>query len=301
MRILVTGVTGQVGSALVHRLRPLGTVLAADRAMLDLARPSEISGQLDKLAPDLIVNSAAFTAVDRAERERELAFTINAESPGAMARWAAAHRVPFVSLSTDYVFNGSGNRPWREDDTPSPISVYGESKLAGENAIRCAGGPHLILRTSWVYAAQGRNFLRAIARQACEHAELKVVADQVGAPTSAALVAEALACILSRSGTPLENDFAALGGIVHLAADGCTSWHGFANAIIGGLRERGVAVRAERVTPVSTDDYPTCAARPRNSRLDLGRLAQRFGIRPMHWTAALQPELDRLAQILKTA
>lgn len=300
MRILVTGVTGQIGSALVHRLQSLGTVMAASRAMIDLSRPDEIAGRLDAIAPDLIVNSAAFTAVDRAEHERDVAFTINAESPGVMARWAAVHRVPLVSLSTDYVFNGSGSRPWREEDLPEPLSVYGESKLAGENAIRRAGGPHLVVRTSWIYAAQGRNFLCAIAQKACEHTELKVVADQIGAPTSAAIVADALARILSRSPTQLEGDFAKAGGIVHLAADGATSWHGFATAIVSALKQRAVAIKAERVTPVSTDEYPASAARPRNSRLDLGRLAQVFGIKPVNWAVALEPELDQLAPRLKS-
>ncbi|MEZ5786290.1 MAG: dTDP-4-dehydrorhamnose reductase [Xanthobacteraceae bacterium] len=299
MRILVTGVTGQIGGALMRRLQSSGTVIAADRAVLDLARPGKIAEGLDEIAPDLIVNSAAYTTVDQAEHARDLAFTINAESPGVMARWAADHRVPLVSLSTDYVFNGSGNQPWREDDAPAPLSVYGESKLAGENAIRRAGGSHLIVRTSWVYAAQGRNFFRAIAHKACEQAELKVVADQIGAPTSAAIVADALARILSPSREQLQIDFAKAGGIVHLAADGFTSWHGFATAIVNGLKQRAVAVKAERVTPVSTDDYPVSAARPRNSRMDLGRLAAVFGIRPVHWAAALEPELDQLAPSLK--
>src|SRR5215831_12380060 len=198
MRILVTGVTGQVGGALVGRLRNVATVVAADRSTLDLSRPGEIASRLDEIAPDLIVNSAAYTDVDRAECERELAFVVNAASPGAMARWAARREVPLVSLSTDYVFDGSGERPWQEDDAACPLSVYGESKLAGEMEVRRAGGPHLIVRTSWVYAAGGRNFLRAISSRARECTELNVVADQVGAPTSAAIVADALARILGR-------------------------------------------------------------------------------------------------------
>ena len=185
MRIVVTGVTGQVGRALVTPLAQLGTVVPADRSVLNLAEPATLAGALDHLAPDLIVNPAAYTAVDRAEDERDLAFTINGEAPGVIAEWAARREVPLVHFSTDYVFNGQGETPWREDSPTGPLSAYGESKLAGEEAIRAANGAYLIVRTSWVYAAQGANFLRTIARLARERTELKIVADQIGAPTSA--------------------------------------------------------------------------------------------------------------------
>ena len=184
MRILVTGVSGQVGGALVARLPASATVLAADRSVLDLAAPQTIAGTLDRLAPDIVFNPAAYTAVDKAEDEPELAMRVNAEAPGAMARWAAARDVPLIHFSTDYVFDGSGERAWREDDAPQPLSVYGATKLAGENEIRSAGGTFLIVRTSWVYAAEGKNFLRTIARLARERSELRIVADQIGAPTS---------------------------------------------------------------------------------------------------------------------
>ena len=166
MRIVVTGVTGQVGKALVTPLAQLGTVVPADRSVLNFAAPTTLAGALDRLAPDLIVNPAAFTAVDRAEDERDLAFTINGEAPGVLAEWAARRDVPLVHFSTDYVFNGQGEARWREDSPTAPLSVYGASKLAGEDAIRAFGGAHLIVRTSWVYAAQGANFLRTIARLA---------------------------------------------------------------------------------------------------------------------------------------
>ncbi len=166
MRILLTGVTGQVGAALRAPLARAGSLVAADRNRLDLARPERVASVLDDIAPDLIVNPAAYTAVDRAEDERELAFCVNAEAPGAMARWAASRGVPLVHFSTDYVFDGGGARPWREDDATGPLSAYGASKLAGEDAIRAAGGPHLVIRTSWVYAATGANFLRTVARLA---------------------------------------------------------------------------------------------------------------------------------------
>lgn len=295
-RILVTGVTGQVGSALVEALPP-GSVLAADRAALDLARPETIAAALDRLAPELIINPAAYTAVDRAEDERDLAFRVNAQAPEAVARWAAARAVPLIHFSTDYVFDGAGDRPWREDDRPAPLSVYGASKLAGENAIRASGAPHLIVRTSWVYGATGTNFLRTIARLARERRELRIVGDQFGAPTSAPLIAAAVVRMVAGAGndTPLAQRFDAAAGCVNLAAAGATSWHGFAGAIVAGLRRRGVALAAEAVVAIATADYPTRARRPANSRFDLTRLRTVFGIETPPWEQALAPELDRLA------
>jgi dTDP-4-dehydrorhamnose reductase len=293
MRILVTGVNGQVGGALVPRLQRLGTVLATDRKQLDLSQPSRIAAALDQLAPDMIVNPAAYTAVDRAEDERELAFTVNAESPGVIAHWAAQRGVPLVQLSTDYVFDGSGERAWREHDPTGPLSVYGASKLAGEKAVQAASGAHLIVRTSWVYAAQGNNFLRTIARLARERTELRVVDDQLGAPTSAALIADILTRIVAGDVTTLVSRFAAAGGITHLAASGCTSWCGFATAIVDGLRAHGEDIKTERLIPIRTEEYPTKAVRPRNSRLDLTRLREVFGVTPVPWTSALPQELDQ--------
>jgi dTDP-4-dehydrorhamnose reductase len=294
MRILVTGVTGQVGGALVSRLSGQHTVIAAARDTLDLSRPAAIARRLDELAPDVIVNPAAYTAVDQAEDERDLAFTINAESPAAMGRWTAARGVPLVHLSTDYVFDGSGERAWREDDEPRPLAVYGASKLAGETAVRDAGGPHLVVRTSWVYAATGKNFLRTIVRLAGERPELRIVADQVGAPTPADVIADGIACILSEDASALSKRFAAAGGLVHLATAGATSWHGFAVAIVEGLKARHVTTKVERVIPIRTEDYPTKAVRPRNSRLDLGRLARIFGVVTPGWAVALDPVLNQL-------
>lgn len=299
MRILVTGVTGQVGGALRHTLGSIGSVEAAGRDVLDLARPDRIAAVLDRLRPDLIVNPAAYTAVDRAEDETELAFRINAEAPGVMARWAAGRGVPLIHFSTDYVFDGTAERPWREDDATNPLSAYGASKLAGEDAIRSAGALHLIVRTSWVYAASGTNFLRTVARLARERTELRIVADQVGAPTSARLIAETVAGILgARHGRPAER-IAASGGLVNVAASGETSWHGFAAAIVDGLKARDVSLTAEHITPIRTDDYPTKARRPASSRLDLSRLDLIFGIDTPTWSDALEAELDLLAAELK--
>ncbi len=301
MRILVTGVSGQIGGALVPRLKQFGTVLAHDRGSLDFARLEAIPGWLDREAPDLIINPAAYTAVDKAEDEAALAMRINAEAPGILARWAAQHNVPLLHFSTDYVYDGGGARPWREDDATCPLSVYGKSKLAGEQAIRAAGGSCLIVRTCWIYAAQGRNFLRTLARLALERKELRVVADQIGAPTAAALVADSVAAIVAGGPDRFRKCAALAEGLVHVCASGETSWHGFAGAIVEGLRERGVRLAVDKVTAIRSDEYPMRAARPHNSRLDLTRLQAVFGLTPPRWEAALSPELDCLARELAAA
>lgn len=298
MRILLTGATGQVGAALRAPLASAGSLVVADRNRLDLARPENVTSVLDDIVPDLIVNPAAYTAVDRAEDERELAFRVNAEAPEAMARWAASRAVPIIHFSTDYVFDGGGARPWREDDATGPLSVYGASKLAGEDAIRSAGGPHLVVRTSWVYAVTGANFLRTIARLARERDELGIVADQIGAPTSARLIADAVAKIVGDPGSALVERFRAGRGLVNVAAAGETSWHGFATAIVEGLKARHVALRVQTVRPIRTQDYPTKARRPANSRFDLTRLCQVFGVETPDWRDALDRELDALAPAL---
>lgn len=298
MRILLTGVTGQVGAALRASLASVGPLVAADRTRLDLAQPERLAAALDDIAPDLIVNPAAYTAVDRAEDERELAFRVNAEAPGAMARWAASRGVPLIHFSTDYVFDGAGRRPWREDDATGPLSVYGASKLAGEDAIRSAGGPHLVIRTSWVYAATGANFLRTIARLACERDELGIVSDQIGAPTSAKLIADAVAEIVGNPGPPLIERLRTSRGLVNVAAAGETTWHGFAVAIVEGLEVRHIPLRVQTVRPIRTQDYPTRARRPANSRFDLARLREVFGIATPDWRDALARELDVLAPAL---
>lgn len=296
MRILLTGTSGQVGGALLPLLREQHDVLALRHGEFDLSQPNTLEVVLDRLKPDLIVNPAAYTAVDRAEEEPELALRVNAGAPSAIARWAARCTVPLVHFSTDYVFDGSGEAPWREEDACRPLSSYGRSKWEGEKAIKSSGAPHLIIRTSWVYAASGANFLRTIERLARERDELRVVADQFGAPTSASSIAEAVSAILARRRTAagLAADFAAAKGLVHVADAGCTSWHGFASAIVEGLKARGWPVKAATVRPITTREFPTRAARPANSRLDLSRLSQVFGVNTSRWELALRRELDRL-------
>jgi dTDP-4-dehydrorhamnose reductase len=301
MRIVVTGVTGQVGGALVGLLAQLGTVLPTDRSVLNFTEPATLAAGLDRLAPDLIVNPAAYTAVDRAEDERELAFTVNATAPGAIAEWAAKHGVPLVHFSTDYVFDGQGETPWREDCPTGPLSTYGASKLAGEEAVRAANPTSLIVRTSWIYAAQGANFLRTIARLAREREELQIVADQKGAPTSARMIADVLTTVLAADSSNLRARFARAGGIINIAASGETNWHGFATAIVEGLKSRDVALAVRSILPLRTEEYPTRAKRPLNSRLDLTRLQDVFGLTTPPWREVLDQELELLAREMRSA
>lgn len=306
MRVLLTGVTGQVGgairSALQHDAEMHAEILAMTRQDFDLSRPETLAPVLDRLQPDLIINPAAYTAVDQAEDEPELAFCANADAPAAMARWAANRDVPFLHLSTDYVFSGNGERAWTEDDPCEPLSVYGKSKLAGERLIAEAKGTSLVLRTSWVYAATGKNFFRTMARLAAERPELSVVADQFGAPTSARSIAQAVRTIVTTGREAMTASFAEAGGVVHLTNTGVTSWHGFAEAIVNGLSGGGLDIKATTVTPIRTSDFPTKARRPANSRLDLTRLNRLFRISPLDWRAALNIEmLDFIAEQRRTA
>lgn len=297
MRILVTGVSGQVGGALLPRLCD-HDLIAADRATLDLTQTALIPKILDRLAPELIINPAAYTAVDKAEDDSARAMLINATAPGIIARWAAHRNIPLLHFSTDYVFDGRGDHPRREDEVPNPLSAYGASKLAGEGTVRAAGGVSLIVRTSWIYAAERANFLRTIARLARERRELRVVADQIGAPTSAASIADAVAKFLADGLDGFAHRCMRADGLVHLSAAGQTSWHGFATAIFDGLKARGVPLALKRVEAISSEQYPTRAVRPRNSRLDLSRLQEIFGISMAPWQNALAAELDLLAKSL---
>jgi dTDP-4-dehydrorhamnose reductase len=301
MKILLTGAAGQIATALAQRLRALATLVITDRANLDLSKPETIPDVLNRLAADLIINTAAYTAVDRAEEEPELARLVNAEAPGAMALWASKQNVPIIHFSTDYIFGGSGERPQSEDEAPNPLSVYGATKLEGEQRILNCDAACLVVRTSWVYAARGSNFLRSIACLAATNEELRVVADQFGAPTSAALIADAVTAMLARGLDEFVLTTKQAGRVVQLAARGETSWHGFASEIVNGLRDRGVPLATKRVIPICSDEFPTLARRPRNSRLDLSKLQSVFGITTPHWLEALQPELDAFAAELRRA
>lgn len=282
MNILLTGINGQVGWELRRSLAPLGHVVAVDRKELDLADPEAIRAKVRAISPKLIVNPAAYTAVDRAEHEPDQARAINAIAPGVLAEAAKSCGAILVHFSTDYVFDGSKAEPYLEDDAPNPLNVYGATKLAGEQAIRASGARHLILRTSWVYGMRGHNFLLTMQRLMRERDEIKVVDDQVGAPTWSRLIAEATALILAQCLSPARGaDRPEPWGTYHLTCAGETSWFGFAKAIaeLGGY--------SMRLKPISTAEYPTPARRPANSRLDNGKLARTFGIRLPHWREAL--------------
>jgi dTDP-4-dehydrorhamnose reductase len=294
MRLLVTGKSGQVGWELQRSLQCLGEVLAVDRSEFDLAAPASLPARLDALAPDVIVNAAAYTAVDLAEREESLALAVNGDAPGAMARWAATRGALLIHYSTDYVFDGSGDRPWRPEDPAAPLSAYGRTKLAGEHAIVAAGGRHLILRTSWVYASRGKNFLATVRRLAAEREELRIVADQVGAPTPARLIADATAHALHRAISESHGG-TFQSAVLHLTAAGATSWHGFASAIVEHLRRRsGSALRCRKVTAITSAEYPTPARRPGNSRLECSGFEARFGVALPSWRDGLRLCVDEL-------
>jgi dTDP-4-dehydrorhamnose reductase len=302
MKILLFGANGQVGHELRRSLAPLGEVVATTRSGMfghgapcetaDFDTPDALPALIERIAPDVVVNAAAYTAVDRAESDRDAAFRANAEAPQRIAEACAALDALLVHYSTDYVFDGTGKRPYREDDATSPLGVYGESKRAGELAIQASGARHMIFRTAWVYASHGKNFMRTMLRLAAERDELRVVADQTGTPTPAALIADVTGDVLAR---PYGHS-----GIWHLTASGETTWHGFAEAIVGAAQDRGLLARAPRVVPIATADYPTPAKRPVYSRLDTTRLVSDFQPHLPEWREALSRMFDGSASISAT-
>lgn len=288
MTVLLVGATGQVGTELRRTLAPLGPLVATTRdgqggtRPLDVADLAAIEALVHDVRPTVVVNAAAYTAVDRAESEPDTARRINAEAPGAMAAACASVGARLVHYSTDYVFDGTGTRPYREDDPTAPLGVYGGTKLEGERAIAASGVEHLILRTAWVYACHGHNFLRTMLRLGAERDTLRVVADQVGCPTPAWLIADATAHLLALGDRPA--------GIVNVVAGGSTSWHGFAEAIFDEATATGAIPRRPRVEAIPTSAYPTPARRPAYSVLDTARLAG-TGFAILDWREALSATL----------
>ena len=296
MKILLFGKTGQVGWELQRSLAPLGDVIALDTRSTDYCgdflNPSGVTQTVITMRPDVIVNAAAYTAVDKAEADSANAHTINATTPARIAQAAAQISATLVHYSTDYVFNGSGSAPWRETDSTGPLSVYGASKLAGEQAIAASGARHLVFRTSWVYAARGGNFAKTMLRLAQEREALSVINDQIGAPTGADLLADITAhAIVRLAAAP------GLSGMYHLSAAGETSWHGYAQHVFEQARLKGLALKLDdaQLKAIPTSAYPTAAQRPLNSRLDCSKLKSIFNLYIPPW----QQGVNRmLAEIL---
>ncbi|MBO9551888.1 dTDP-4-dehydrorhamnose reductase [Pseudomonas sp.] len=281
MKILVCGHHGQVAQALQAQLNGLGEVHLLGRDQLNMASPEALREPLRRLAPQLIINAAAHTAVDQAESEPDLAFAINAEGPRVLAEEAVRLGAPLIHYSTDYVFDGEKALPYTEFDRPNPLGVYGRSKLAGEQAIAAVDGEHLILRTSWVYSLYGRNFLLTMQRLLQEKPQLRVVDDQIGAPTWATTIAAATRELIERWQAGQRGAW----GTYHLTAQGETSWFGFAQAIGEQLKARGLP--CAELLPIPSSEYPTPARRPANSRLDCSRLAREWDVHLPHWQQAL--------------
>ncbi|MCC7260562.1 MAG: dTDP-4-dehydrorhamnose reductase [Alphaproteobacteria bacterium] len=280
--VLVTGITGQVGGALVAGLYE--RVVGVGREELNLSDPQNIYKTLESIRPAAIINPAAYTLVDKAEEEEMLATAINADAPAEMARYCRDAGIPFVHYSTDYVFDGHGERPWKEEDATGPLGAYGRSKLAGEQKIAAIGGKYLIFRTSWVYDATGKNFVNTMLRFGAEREQMRVVSDQFGAPTYAPHLATATV-------EALENAVAMPAfpsGIYHLCNGGVTNWHAFAEAIFAEARVHGVALKVSAVEAIPSSAYPTPAKRPTNSRLNMDKLRTVLGITMPDWTEGLK-------------
>lgn len=303
MRILLFGGAGQLGQTFLEndRLALWGQVTATTRdgapvanaptLAADLTDLSSLVALLDDVRPDVIINTAAYTAVDQAEQEESLARRINAEAPGIMAQWAATHGAMLIHYSTDYVFDGESPTPYPVDATPSPLSAYGRSKLAGEQAVMAAGGHYMIFRTAWVYAPHGKNFLRTMLRLAGEREELKVVADQQGTPTTTTIIVTATLTALERWRDASPQERSGLEGVHHLVANGSTSWHGFASAIIERAHALGLIDRAPRVTAIATSEFPTPARRPSYSLLDNQEFQSTFQTTLPTWQLGLEDVL----------
>jgi dTDP-4-dehydrorhamnose reductase len=293
-RVLIVGNAGQVGIELQRSFTGCGEIIGVDRESVDLAQADQVRALVRRVEPEIILNAAAYTAVDRAESEPELAMAINAEAPRILAEEALHRNALLVHYSTDYVFDGSKQGEWTEQDTPAPLNAYGASKLAGEDAIRQVGGRILIFRTSWVYGPHGSNFLLTMLRLARQRDSISVVDDQIGSPTTSIELARATHAIVrgviaGRFGATEE-----WAGLYHMTCSGSTSWYGFAQAVFARA-EKLLDGKIPQVTPIASQEYPTPAARPRNSVLSNTKLEQRFGVRLAPWEAALDAVLQALS------
>ena len=295
LKILLLGKGGQVGWELQRALAPLGEVVGLDYDSTELhgdfSRPERLAETVAAVRPDIIVNAAAHTAVDKAESEPDLARAINATAPAVLARCAAETGAWLVHYSTDYVFDGSGDQPRSEDAPTGPLSVYGQTKLEGEDAIRASGCRHLILRTSWVYAARGGNFAKTMLRLAADRERLTVIDDQIGAPTGADLLADLTAQMLRTAMAQPDLD---LSGTYHAVAGGQTSWHGYASFVVEQARRLGRELKVQAIDPVPTTAFPTPASRPLNSRLDTTKLQATFGLRLPPWQQGVERMLTEI-------
>lgn len=287
MRILLFGRDGQVGYELQRSLSTLSELFSPERSEADFTMPAdELSSMVKQYKPDLVVNAAAYTAVDKAEQEAELAYQINAQAPGTLANVCKALNIPLIHFSTDYVFNGDARSAWHEEDETGPLNVYGLSKLQGEQAVQDSGAAHLILRTSWVYGSRGQNFLRTMRRLAAEKEKLSIVDDQFGAPTWSRHLAEAVSHIVAMSHKQGDEFWHRNSGIYHLSGGGQCSWCEFAQAIFDLMQTSGRTVPV--VTPINTEAYPTPARRPKFSVLNNLKIKNQFGISLPHWRDSLE-------------
>lgn len=303
MKTLLLGGNGQLGRSFQDDggLAARGQLIVASRdgrlmdgstgEIADLSLPTSLYSLLDRIQPDVIVNAAAYTAVDRAEDEEDLANRVNGESVGVLGRWAASNSAKIIHYSTDYVFDGQQSRPYATDSPTAPLGAYGRSKLLGEQALGASGADHLTLRTAWVYAAQGQNFLNSMLRLGAQRTELRIVADQHGAPTDTGLIVRSTLVALDRWSAP---GGSALGGTYHLVAGGHTTWHGFAVAIFDLAATRGLLTGRPKITPIPSSDYPTRAQRPAWSVLDKASFEKNFGITLPEWQNGLLGVMDQL-------
>lgn len=296
MRILLTGKTGQVGRELIPLLQQMGPLLAVGRDECDLVSEDTMARIVRDFRPDVIVNSAAYTAVNDAESNVEMAYAVNAKAPGILASLARESSALFIHYSTDYVFDGTKSGPWIESDPPAPLNVYGASKLEGENAVSAVGGRYLVLRTSWVYGTHGTNFLLTIRKLVSEREELKVVSDQFGAPTSSRQIARATAQLVAQ----LSSNAEVSAGVYHMTAAGVTSWFGFAEAIVAALC-RSQELRLRRLVPITSAEFPTPAKRPSNSQLNNQKFKDTFGFRLGGWYEGLNEIMASLSPSNRSA